>query len=150
MADATLNSIRLVVTGHDEQGRATVAGDGPVAATLLPTGTALHRLWGRDEAPVLPDDGRPPPGDSPFPPPGGFRFAVLTVPPGYASPVHATASVDCGVVVAGELSLALEDGVERLLRAGDAFVQNGTAHAWRNNSDQPAVVVLFIAGAHHG
>jgi quercetin dioxygenase-like cupin family protein len=149
MGDATQNSVRLVVTGHDEEGRATAVADGPVAGTVLPTGTVLHQLWGRDEAPALPDD-RPSASDSPFPPPGGFRFGVLTVPPGYESSVHATSTVDCGVVVAGELSLALEDGIERPLRVGDAFVQNGTTHAWRNRGDDPAVVVLFIAGAHHG
>jgi quercetin dioxygenase-like cupin family protein len=126
MGDHRPAAMRLLVTGHDDEGRATLAGDGPVEATVLSSGTALHRLWGCDTAPA-------------------FRFSVWTVPPGYTSPVHATPTVDCGIVLSGELWLELEDGVEQHLRSGDAFVQNGTRHAWRNRGDQPAVVALFIA-----
>ena len=41
----------------------------------------------------------------------------------------------------------LDDGVEVHLRAGDTVVQNGTRHAWRNHTDQPAVLAVFMAGA---
>jgi quercetin dioxygenase-like cupin family protein len=149
MGDDRPGAVRLLVTGHDRDGRATVAGDGPVEPAVLPSGTTLHRLWGCDEAPTFPDDGRASASESPFPGPGGFRFSVWTVPPAYASAVHATPTVDCGIVLSGGLWLELEDGVERHLRAGDGFVQNGTRHAWRNRGDEPAVVAVFIAGAHH-
>jgi hypothetical protein len=165
--------MRLLVTGHDEKGRAVVASDGPVAPIVLPTGAALHLLWGRDEAPKFPDDGQAADYDTYFPPPGGFRFSLFTVPPAgegprgslmaapqgapppdiarYVKPggVHVTPSVDCGVVLSGELWLELEDGAEQHLRTGDAFVQNGTRHAWRNHGPEPAVLALFIAGAQH-
>jgi quercetin dioxygenase-like cupin family protein len=63
--------------------------------------------------------------------------------------VHVTPSVDCGVVLSGEVWLKLEDGTEQHLRTGDAFVQNGTRHTWLNHGSEPAVLALFIAGAHH-
>ncbi|MDQ1504019.1 MAG: hypothetical protein QOD57_1746, partial [Actinomycetota bacterium] len=78
--------MRLLVTGHDEKGRAVVASDGPVAPIVLPTGAALHLLWGRDEAPKFPDDGQAADYDTYFPPPGGFRFSLFTVPPAGEGP----------------------------------------------------------------
>jgi hypothetical protein len=165
-----VSQMRLLVTGHSPDGRATVAGDAAVDPIVLPSGAVLHLLWGRDEAPKFPDDGRASDYDTYFPPPGGFRFSFFTVPPAagdgaapvprgtppsdigrYVKPggVHVTPSVDCGVVLSGEVWLELEDGAEQHLRAGDAFVQNGTRHAWRNHGPEPAVLALFIAGAHH-
>jgi hypothetical protein len=170
MAATEPSPVRLMVTGHDQDGRATVAGDGPVEPIVLPSGAALHLLWGRDDAPKFPDDGRASDYDTYFPPPGGFRFSLFTVPPAagdgpkpaprgtppsdigrYVKPggVHVTPSVDCGVVLSGEVWLELEDGAEQHLRTGDAFVQNGNRHAWRNHGSEPAVLALFIAGAHH-
>ncbi len=169
MRESGPDPVRLMVTGHDHDGRATVAADGPVEPVVLPSGAALHLLWGRDEAPKFPDGGQASDYATYFPPPGGFRFSLFTVPPAgegpkpspqgapppdiarYVKPggVHVTPSVDCGVVLSGELWLELEDGAEQHLRMGDAFVQNGTRHAWRNHGTEPAVLALFIAGAHH-
>ena len=38
-------------------------------------------LWAGDEAPRFPDDGAPPPPTTYFPPVGGFRFGIFTLPP---------------------------------------------------------------------
>ena len=57
---------------------------------LIP-GAEFHRLWGADEAPTFPDDGRPTAQPSYFPPVGGYRFALFTVPP---APVSAPADLD--------------------------------------------------------
>jgi uncharacterized cupin superfamily protein len=43
--------------------------------------------------------------------------------------MHTTGTVDFDVVVSGEVHLALDDGSEVLLTAGDCLVQNGTRHA---------------------
>jgi quercetin dioxygenase-like cupin family protein len=74
---------RRVVTGHSTEGKATVVGDDhvePIVLDLLP-GYAFHRLWGADEAPTFPDDGGARPAHAYFPPVGGFRFGLFTVPP---------------------------------------------------------------------
>ena len=172
--------IRRVVTGHTPDGKATVASDTEVEATtvaLLP-GVEFHRLWGADNAPTFPDDGSPYPAVTYFPPLGGFRFGLFTVPPttvmpsppadmmaalqeaeeklpgamAYMEPahpgMHTTDTIDFEYVLSGEVWLELDDGVEVHLRAGDTVVQNGTRHAWRNKSSEPCQMVLVLIGAH--
>lgn len=78
-------NIRRVVTGHDAAGNAVFVDDRevePVTVALSP-GAEYHRLWGGNEAPSFPDDGSPTEQDPFFPPLGGYRFLVFTVPPGH-------------------------------------------------------------------
>jgi mannose-6-phosphate isomerase-like protein (cupin superfamily) len=65
-----------------------------------------------------------------------------------ASRMHATASVDCLMQVSGESVLVLEDSEVRL-RAGDWLVVNGVMHSWRNDLEQPAVMVGVVYGSEH-
>ena len=146
--------------------------------TLMP-GSAFHRLWGGDEPPRFPDDGSPPPAPTYFPPVGGFRFGTFTLPPAGTTPpadldvaaaiaevdaalpgmlghmepgdpgMHTTATIDFEVVLAGEVVLELDDGAEVTLRPGDTVVQNGTRHRWHNRGPEPAMLAVFLVGAHH-
>ena len=155
--------IRRVVTGHTPDGRAKVASDTEVDAitvAILP-GMEFHRLWGADAAPAFPDDGSPRPSVTYFPPVGGFRFGLFTLPPdaaaaatpidmnaarqeaeeklpgvvGHLEPdhpgMHTTDTIDFEYVVSGEVWLELDDAVEVRLRDGDTVVQNGTRHILR-------------------
>ena len=69
-----MTPLRRVATGHDEQGLACVASDGPVtpfSPALMP-GYHFELLWTTDGVPVYPDAGEPgPPGDY-FPPLHGW------------------------------------------------------------------------------
>jgi mannose-6-phosphate isomerase-like protein (cupin superfamily) len=174
--------IRRVVTGHSSDGKAIVASDevvAPIELDLLP-GYEFHRLWGADETLAFPDDGAAPPAGPYFPPVGGFRFGLFTVPPdSVAAPadidlagalaemetalpgmaahmepdhpgMHTTDTVDYEYVVSGEVTLELDDGVEVHLGPGDTVVQNGTRHAWRNPGSVPAVLVVVLVGAQRG
>src|SRR5262249_54282207 len=126
----------------------------PLTLALIP-GAEFHRLWGADRAPSFPDDGGPTAQPSYFPPVGGYRFALFTAPPGPVSApadldrqaalaemevklpgllaclepdnpgMHTTDTIDFEVVLSGEVILELDDGVEKVLRAGDTVVQNG-------------------------
>ncbi len=156
--------MRRVVTGHSADGKSIVASDGevePVRVDLLP-GYAWHRLWNRPDAPEF------------FPPEGGHRFLAFVVPPdsvrrppvpegtslfaelekalpGMAphmerDGMHRTETVDYGYIVSGEVWLALDDGREVHLRAGDTYVQNGTRHAWRNKGSQPCTILVVLVG----
>ncbi|MEC7118185.1 MAG: cupin domain-containing protein [Actinomycetota bacterium] len=49
--------------------------------------------------------------------------------------------------MSGEVVLELDDGVEVTLKPGDTVVQNGTRHAWRNRTSEPAVLVVVLIGA---
>jgi mannose-6-phosphate isomerase-like protein (cupin superfamily) len=74
---------RRVVTGHDASGKSVFASDEtvePDSPILMPS-AAFHQLWGGDSAPQFPDDGSMPDWHMYFPPVGGFRFGMLTIPP---------------------------------------------------------------------
>jgi mannose-6-phosphate isomerase-like protein (cupin superfamily) len=173
--------VRRVVTGHSPDGKAVFASDEevePVTAALLP-GYEFHRLWGGDEASRFPDAGTQPLHEQYFPPVGGFRFGLFTLPPastagpgeidmpaaladfeaalpGMAShmepdapSMHTTATVDYEFVVSGRVVLELDDGASVELGPGDTVVQNGTRHAWRNPFDEPCTIVVTLVGAHN-
>lgn len=172
--------IRRVVTGHTPEGKATLASDTEVDAITfaLGPGSELYRLWGADSALTFPDDGAPHPFPTYFPPVGGFRFGLFTVPPqSMAQPdhlnleealkeveeklpgliahmepdnpgMHTTNTIDFEYVISGEVWLELDDGVEIQLRPGDTVVQNGTRHAWRNKGSEPCRMMVCLIGAH--
>jgi mannose-6-phosphate isomerase-like protein (cupin superfamily) len=111
-----------------------------------------------------------------FPNINGFRFCFSVVPPENTPPIvgldieverakidatlpgmmdhleddfmHTTDTIDFEVIISGELYLRLTDGTEKLLKAGDTVVQNGTRHLWRNPGTVPAVMAVFMVGAH--
>jgi mannose-6-phosphate isomerase-like protein (cupin superfamily) len=167
--------VRRVVTGHDAAGKSVFVSDEAVAAQPL---TGFHRLWGGDKTPQFPDDGSLPEHHMYFPPIGGFRFGMFSIPPdsGADSEVnaaagsadleaeapgllryldlsdpgmHTTDTIDFEVVLEGTVVLELDDGAEVTLHPGDTVVQNGTRHRWKNPGDTMARLVLFICGASH-
>jgi mannose-6-phosphate isomerase-like protein (cupin superfamily) len=75
--------VRRVVTGHDGDGKAVFVGDDLVepVTTALSAGSSFHQLWGGDAAPAFPDSGDRPEPTTYFPPVGGFRFGLFTLPP---------------------------------------------------------------------
>jgi mannose-6-phosphate isomerase-like protein (cupin superfamily) len=173
--------VRRVVTGHDGDGKAVFASDEHVAAltmAVLP-GSEFHRLWGADEAPTFPDDGAPPAQPQYFPPVGGFRFGMFTIPPegtagaevtdlaaamaeveeklpgmlSHMEPdnpgMHTTATIDFEVILSGSCVLELDDGARVTLNVGDTVVQNGTRHRWSSPGSEPCHLAVFLIGAHH-
>jgi mannose-6-phosphate isomerase-like protein (cupin superfamily) len=171
-------AIRRVVVGQAEDGR-TVLGNQdlpPITVSLFP-GAEFIRVWGSDSTPEVPgpmDAAQP---KDWFPPPGGFRFVLVTLPPntetvrenldmgaalvefseklpGLAevmepdSPgMHTTDTVDVVFIVSGQATLDLGAGPEVTLDAGDCVVQHGTRHAWRNLTSQPCTMASAIFGA---
>lgn len=78
-----VSAVRRVVTGHDDDGNAVFTSDEQVAPVMtgLSKSASFHVLWNGDETPRFPDDGRRPVLRSYFPPVGGFRFGLFTLPP---------------------------------------------------------------------
>jgi mannose-6-phosphate isomerase-like protein (cupin superfamily) len=141
-----MNRVRVVRTGLDGQGRSTIESDELVDARELPTGRVLNPLWGSDS--VL---AGPPAGAEPglFPAAGGVRFWMFTVRADEARTghgLHRTSTVDFGFVVSGVVTMQLEDGGTVDLKAGDAYIQNGTLHGWANNGDIDATIALVVLG----
>jgi quercetin dioxygenase-like cupin family protein len=107
-----------------------------------------------------------------FPPVGGFRFGLFSLPPESVSSqehidmevairevedkfpgvlahfeantpgMHTTNTIDFEYVLSGEVWLELDDGVKVHLRTGDTVVQNGTRHRWYNNGSEPCRIVF--------
>ncbi|HWC68865.1 MAG TPA: cupin domain-containing protein [Acidimicrobiales bacterium] len=102
--------VRRVVTGHDSDGKAVVASDAQVdgfRSPLMP-GSEFHRLWGGDETSRFPDDGALPAHETFFPPVGGFRFLLFSVPPDGTPPPSDTVDVE---TARAELEAALPGAV---------------------------------------
>jgi mannose-6-phosphate isomerase-like protein (cupin superfamily) len=79
-------NVRRVVTGHDADGKAVFVDDDVVEPTTVALSpTVYHELWRADSAPTLPDAGANGPKTTFFPPVGGYRFFLLTFPPGDGS-----------------------------------------------------------------
>jgi mannose-6-phosphate isomerase-like protein (cupin superfamily) len=150
-----LTAPRRVVTGHTPGGVSVVVSDGPVPISkdLPADGVTFHEIWNTDGAParitaVEPDE--PTARTLAVPPPRhGTKIRINEFAPGHLderglqSPVHRTASIDYGIVLAGEITLVLDDS-EVTLRAGDVVVQRGTDHAWANRGTVPARVAFVL------
>ena len=78
--------IRRVVTGHDAQGRAVIASDGPLPTVVelaaIP-GTVFHEVWSTPAAPAPVGNGPDPTlGPLSLPPPRrGTRIRFVDIPP---------------------------------------------------------------------
>jgi len=146
----------------------------PLVGAAFP-GLRNTPLWACDGPPALPHDGSREPRTTVFPPPGGVRYFLLTIDPADAdapaptpeqltefaelfpglldawdddgSGMETTDTVDFGIVISGSIVLRLDDGVERTLHAGDAFVQNGTHHGWHNPGPGPVTLAVVLVGA---
>jgi mannose-6-phosphate isomerase-like protein (cupin superfamily) len=173
--------IRRVVTGHDESGKSVFVSDeevAPIQPMLMPS-AEFHRLWGGDETPQFPGDGSQPAHVTYFPPIGGFRFGLFSLPPHdaeaptdldvpaaladmeqgmpgmmrYMDPsdpgMHTTDTIDFEIVLEGTVTLELDDGATVTLQAGDTVVQNGTRHRWSNPGKTMARLAVFMVGAQH-
>lgn len=151
----------------------------PIVVPLF-AGWEFHALWGGDTPPRFPDDGAQPLWTQYFPAVEGFRFSLSTIPPegtevppgldpvaataqaeralpgllAHMEPdepgMHTTDTLDLEVILSGELILELDDGAQRRLGPGDTVVQNGTRHRWRNPGSAPALMAVFMIGAHRG
>jgi len=179
-----LPPIHRVVTGHDAQGRAIVAQQGPLPTVVeiaaIP-GTVFHEVWSTPATPAPVDNGADPtlgPLKLP-PPPHGTRIRFVDIPPdteeflaqgaarmkdaftqigdAAASTVqahsphplmHRTESIDYGIVIAGELTLVLDDS-EVALGPGSVVIQRGTNHAWANRSGRVCrMLFVLVDGAY--
>ena len=140
-------------------------------------GMVSRLVWASASVPGLPFDGvDPTPVVADFvPASGATRFLIVTFPPDtvFAAPdfdpaaaaaenlaispglaecfepdgMHATPTMDYGIVLDGEIWLELDEGRSTHLQRHDVVVQHGTRHAWRNKSERPATLAFVLIGA---
>ena len=73
--------VRKVVTGHDAEGRAVIAGDEKINGMPIPGLGELAVLWSADEPATYPNLGDNPAAPGIFPPLGGIRFIMTSYSP---------------------------------------------------------------------
>jgi hypothetical protein len=172
-----MERVRRVVTGVEEGGGSVFVRDDNVEPVRPPIlgGNTLHILYGDDAPVVAPTSGEVRDDLTWLPNPGGYRFLMFTYPPASrrvfpggleasiaetdrtlpgltdivsgANGMHTTPTVDLEYVVAGELILTLDSGQQKTLRAGDVLIQCGASHAWSNDGDTEATMLLVFVGA---
>jgi hypothetical protein len=171
--------VRRLVTGQSAAGMSAIVSDEhvqPITVGLIP-GAEFHALWGSDTPHHLPANttsgGKT---QTWFPPAGGFRFGLVTLPPDAEASkldmpidaafaefrqklpgmletmepenpgMHMSDTIDFVYIVSGEIWLDLGDGAPTRVSAGECVIQNGTRHAWRNSSTAPCVMAVALIG----
>jgi mannose-6-phosphate isomerase-like protein (cupin superfamily) len=171
-----LKATRRIVTGHDAQGKAVALFDAPVQAKRRSAGgNGMTMIWVTTELPVdvaVSSDraqtqvGVPPPANGTIfrivdfapAPTGGYGavdhhqiLVAMGIDPttqGYArhENTHRTRTIDYAIVLEGEIDMLLDDS-EVHVKAGDVLVQQGTNHAWVNNSGKPCRIAFILIDA---
>jgi quercetin dioxygenase-like cupin family protein len=140
-------SIRRVVTGHDDNGKAQVDSDQILDMAEMRPATKNRVLWTTEGFPVDNNGHEDTSGRaSGLTLANGTVFRVVEFGPGNAQRVHRTDSIDYAVVIAGEIDMELEDSVVHL-KAGDVLVQRGTVHNWVNNGSEPCRIAFILIDA---
>jgi mannose-6-phosphate isomerase-like protein (cupin superfamily) len=171
-----VSSVRRVVTGHDKNGTAVVTMDAIIETKTRSAGVGSAVLWITDETPAdisgdkdraLREIGVPPPASGSilrivdFPPVTGeikVDNKAFTAEMGIGEQkrgggkhinhpfMHRTKSIDYAIVLEGEIDMLLDD-TEVHMKAGDIMVQQGTNHAWVNNSGKNCRICFVLIGA---
>ena len=140
--------IRRVVTGHDENRKAIVAGDATLPITTRRPGQEGCVVWAVDRVPAdnldEADGASKAPGTTLT---NGVVFRVVRYEAGRAGRMHRTTSMDFGVVMTGSIVLQLDEGAEVTLHAGDVLVQRGTIHNWINRGPEPCTIAFVLIDA---
>jgi mannose-6-phosphate isomerase-like protein (cupin superfamily) len=141
--------VRRVVTGHDDRGRAIVQIDAPASNIMSNRpGASSSVIWSSEGFPVdNNDDFDGAKRKVKTSHPNGTVFRVLRLEPGVSPRMHRTDSIDYAVVMAGEIDMVLDDGVEVHLKAGDVLVQRGTIHNWINRGKEACVIAFVLIDA---
>lgn len=172
-----MKQMRRIIAAVNEVGESVFVADEIVAAKSPPllAGNQLLELFGVDRVTTVPTTGDSGAGLPYFPATGGIRFGVFTVPPvsrrlpvddpenalieteqqipgitdAFADEtgLHSTPTYDLEYVIAGEFALTLKSGEKKIVHAGDAVVHCGEVHAWENESDDDATMLVVFVGA---
>jgi quercetin dioxygenase-like cupin family protein len=147
-------TVRRIVTGHDEKGRAVVASDEQITGRPGRSGANSYEIWSTDSMPVdlsdeaavgqrqgfvrqynYVDSGQ------------GSVIRVLRLEPGATRFMHRTETLDYAILLAGSCNLELDDGEIVQITAGDIVVQRGTMHAWVNPGPEACVFAFVLLDA---
>jgi len=144
-----MSSVRRIVTGHRDDGKAIITSDSVFDPQPVASGdAAFAKLWVTQTSPADNRDQRDGAAlASGLTSVDGTVLRVVDFQPGKVSPMHKTNSVDYGIVLWGEMEMRLDSGEATRLKPGDIVVQRGTNHAWANVGMTPARMVFALIDA---
>lgn len=137
---------RRIVTGRDPAGKSCILFDGPGGFVTASSGVRVTLLWQSDRSPA--DNS----GDTDAATAaysfafgrGGTKFLIVEFDPGdglVGPGMHATDTLDYGVMLAGRITLITQTGEVDLV-PGDLIVDRGVPHAWRNHGPEIAKMIF--------
>ncbi|HWL42057.1 MAG TPA: hypothetical protein VNQ73_03865 [Ilumatobacter sp.] len=155
---------KRIVTGQHEDGTSYFVSVEEVDEDVR--GIGSHRMWANDSLPVeLPFLGSQAPVDNQAGTLGetlrgtnakptttsSLRISLHKFPPTppgeeHTPFLHWHDTFDVQWLVAGEMTIGLDDGSEVTMLPGDAVIQHGTNHSWRVGPEG-AVLAIFMLGA---
>ena len=140
------NSIRRVVTGHNQEGLAIFTSDESFETILIHSGdAAMATIWTTATVPADCNDeidGRERGVGTTLN--GGSVIRVVDMLPNASSPMHRTNSIDYGIVISGKIELELDNQVFKTVESGGIIVQRGTIHKWKNPSSDEICRIVFV------
>ncbi|KAL1966268.1 hypothetical protein VTN77DRAFT_4621 [Rasamsonia byssochlamydoides] len=140
---------RRVVTGHDADRNAIFVADSQIPCVPTPANCNFAVLWETHRFPASNDGWEDPilQKTKSLANPNGIVLRVVDFKPNTKTVFHRTESLDFGIVVEGEITCYLDNGVELDFKRGDVCIQRGTIHGWENKTDKPARVYFVLSAA---
>ncbi|KAL4960227.1 cupin domain-containing protein [Aspergillus stella-maris] len=144
-----LPPIRRIVTGHNNETKATIQLDSQNNARQAGHGPYITRLWASNEVPAdlnvtaTSDMGLLETGLSN----NGSICRIVDFPPKSKGMVHRSMTLDYIYVVEGEVVLTLDDESRTVVGKGEVVVQRATMHGWDNEADSWARLLCILIAA---
>jgi quercetin dioxygenase-like cupin family protein len=134
MSEPSFNSIRRIVTGHNNKSLAIVQWDDQIQTQPSGHGPFVASLWSTSDAPADISSQE----DRSLIPTGltndGSILRLVDFPPHSTGVVHRSMSLDYVLVLKGSIVMTLDSGVRKRLKEGDVVIQQATMHGWDNET----------------
>jgi len=93
------------------------------------------KSWNGDKLPAYPE-GEP-----------MVSVVKVTIPPHSKLKWHTHPCINAGYLISGEVTVTTDDGVERIVKAGEGLIELvDKLHYGRNDGDVPAEIIVVYAG----
>jgi len=142
-----------IVTGHTPDGQSIALFNDRLATKPIGDRNVLRsQVWLTNESPADNSQSDDTKDGSPdrlgIVPTHGSSLSTLEFPPNTRLPLHRTSSIDYIILISGEITVILDDGVELTIKEpGSIIVQRGTFHGWVNKGTEWARYIAVVLNA---
>jgi quercetin dioxygenase-like cupin family protein len=135
----------VIGAGPDGQSKVVEVHDVEAEMTVRTPGVFVNRVWTTEHEPPELPVARRRADETPLDiglGPAGVRWTIFRFDPDVSDALHRTDTLDYDLVLAGEVTLGLDEGEVRL-RPGDSVMIPGVAHRWIAGPDGCTVSVVM-------